>query len=352
MLSIDARDIAALEKLLDSCSEFAVVTHTHPDGDAIGSSCALQEFIASVPGKKVRVIVPDTPPSTLEFLFKGKGFVDASASPEEAARLIAGCEVLICLDFNAFPRTEGLAPLLASSPARKVLVDHHLNPDRSAFELCFSCTEVSSACELLYEVLKALPRVGGVPGKLPAFTRYALMSGMTTDTNNFANSVFPGTLRMASELLESGVDRDDIIDKLYRQDRPCKIFAFADLLRNHLKMLPGGIACIYMSKALRETYGLLDGETEGLVNIPLDIAEVRMSIFAREENGVVRVSLRSKSGLSSNDMARRFFHGGGHELASGGKIFIPEDISSEAGAPDYIAAAAARFLQDQGGSEK
>ena len=352
MHSIDAHNIAALAELLDSCNDFVVVTHTHPDGDAIGSSIAMQQFIAGIPDKRVNVVVPDTPPSTLAFLCEGKGIVDASSDPAWAARLIAGCDALICLDFNAFKRTEGLAPLLAASPARKVLVDHHLNPDKEAFELCFSCAEVSSACELLYEVLKALPRVGGDISKLSYASRYALMSGMTTDTNNFANSVYPGTLRMAGELLESGVDRDDIIDKLYRQDRPQKLHAFADLLGAHLEILPGGIACMYMSEAMKAAYDISEGETEGLVNIPLGLAEVRMSIFAREENGVIRVSLRSKPGLSSNEMATRFFHGGGHELASGGKIFIPQDIGSEAGARDFIAAAAARFLQDTGGPEK
>ncbi|MBO4595964.1 MAG: DHH family phosphoesterase [Bacteroidales bacterium] len=352
MRSIDANDISALAGLLQSCSDFVIVIHTHPDGDAVGSGCALQEFIASVPGKKVRVITPDAPPFTLDFLCEGRDFLDASAKPAEAAALIAGCDALICLDFNAFRRTEGLAPLLAASPARKVLIDHHLNPERDAFELCFSCTEVSSACELLYEVLKALPQVGGDVCKLPPFSRYALMTGMTTDTNNFANSVYPGTLRMAGELLQAGVDRDDILDRLYRQDRPQKLHAFADLLGSHLEILPGGIACIYMSEAMKAAYGISEGETEGLVNIPLSLAEVRMSIFAREENGVIRVSLRSKPGLSANELAARFFHGGGHTLASGGKIFIPDDISSESGARDYIAAAAARFLQDEGGPEK
>ena len=352
MPSLDARNIAALSELLESCGDFTIVTHTHPDGDAVGSTSALQEFIAGIPGKTVHAVVPDTPPFTLDFLCEGRGFVDASKQPGEAARLIAGCDVLICLDFNAFRRTEGLAPLLAASPARKVLIDHHLNPDRDAFDLCFSCTEVSSACELLYEVLKALPRVGGDPAKLPYASRYALMTGMTTDTNNFANSVYPGTLRMAGELLDSGVDRDDIIDKLYKQDRPQKIHAFADLLGRHLEIFPGGIACIYMSEAMKAAYDIAEGETEGLVNIPLGIAEVRMSIFAREENGLVRVSLRSKPGTSSNDMAGRFFHGGGHELASGGRIYIPDDIPCESAARDYIAAAAARFLQDEGGPEK
>ena len=352
MKSLSAQDISSLNGLLHGCSSFVIVTHTHPDGDALGSTLALQEFIAAMPGKKVSAIVPDAVPSTMDFLCNGRGVIDASADPGKAAALIAGCEVLVCLDFNAFRRTEALAPLLEASSASKVLVDHHLNPDSGSFGLCFSCTEVSSACELLYEVLKALPDVGGDPERLPLFTRYALMTGMTTDTNNFANSVYPGTLRMAGELLESGVDRDEIIDRLYRQDRPQKIHAFADLLGSHLEIFPGGIACMYMSEALRAAYDISDGETEGLVNIPLGMAQVRLSIFAREENGVIRVSLRSKPGLSSNDMAKRYFHGGGHELASGGKIFIPEDIPGESGARDYIAAAAARFLQDDGGPEK
>ena len=345
----EAGKIATLDNLIKACGRCVIVTHTHPDGDAVGSSLALQSYLQGCRGIDAPVVVPNSIPDTLAFLGAGMNYIDAEADPQKAASLIGGCDLLICLDFNAFKRTDQLEGALAACKAKKVLIDHHLNPDAASFDLCISRQDVSSACEVLYTVLSDMPDIAGNISALPYPCRFALMSGMTTDTNNFANSVFPGTLQMAGALLDSGVDRDSIIDSLYRQDRPERLKAFSDMLSSHLTILPGGIACIFMSSAMRKAYALKDGETEGLVNIPLNLAEVRMSIFARTEGDQVRISLRSKPGLSANAFAGLCFHGGGHELASGGKILIPEDIASENEAPAYIARAAARFLQMKGG---
>ena len=348
----DTMQISALEALLSQGGDCVIVTHTRPDGDALGSATALCSYLRECRGLNASIVLPDSAPDNLSFILQGFEAVVASAQSGKAAGLISSCKLLFCLDFNAFPRAEGLQDLLAASHAEKILIDHHLNPDREAFKLCFSSCEVSSACEMLYSVLLALPDIGTDASRLPSRCRFALMAGMTTDTNNFANSVYPGTLRMASALLESGTDRDSIIDMLYKRDRLQKISAFADLLSSHMQILPGGIACIFMSSDMRKAYGLLDGETEGLVNIPLSAEAVKMSVFARTEGDRVRISLRSKPGMSANDFARTCFHGGGHELASGGKILIPEDISDESGAPAYITAAAARFLQSRDGGKE
>ncbi|MBR5924957.1 MAG: hypothetical protein IKZ60_05785, partial [Bacteroidales bacterium] len=161
------------------------------------------------------------------------------------------------------------------------------------------------------------------------------------------NSVIPSTLQMAAELLEAGVDRDAIIDKIYHSDREQRIFAFADMVEKHLTILPSGISYMVMTEEMQTAYGLLEGETESLVNIPLNIKRVRMSIFIREEDGCFRVSIRSKRGLSAQHMARDFFHGGGHEQAAGGKIFWPEDIPSKDAAAAYLEEIAARFLRNE-----
>ena len=279
----DTMQISALEALLSQGGDCVIVTHTRPDGDALGSATALCSYLRECRGLNASIVLPDSAPDNLSFILQGFEAVVASAQSGKAAGLISSCKLLFCLDFNAFPRAEGLQDLLAASHAEKILIDHHLNPDREAFKLCFSSCEVSSACEMLYSVLLALPDIGTDASRLPSRCRYALMAGMTTDTNNFANSVYPGTLRMASALLESGTDRDSIIDMLYKRDRLQKISAFADLLSSHMQILPGGIACIFMSSDMRKAYGLMDGETEGLVNIPLSIDRVKVRVSIPEK---------------------------------------------------------------------
>ena len=338
-------NISSLKHILGESSRLSVIVHTHPDGDALGSGAAMTLYLRERLGKDVRMIIPDSAPGTIDFIIKGIDVLDASKAPEAAEKQILGSDLLLLLDLNALHRTEQIAGILAASPAKKVLIDHHLNPETDAFDLVFSEPARSSTCEFLYFILKELE--GGSIEAIPHRSLEALMTGMITDTNNFANSVIPSTLQMASELLEAGVDRDAIIDNIYHSDREQRIFAFADMVGNHLTILPSGISFMIMTEEMQKAYGLEDGETESLVNIPLNIKKVRMSIFIREEGGLFRVSIRSKRGLSAQKMARDYFHGGGHERAAGGKIFWPEDIPSKDAAAGYLEEIAARFLRNE-----
>lgn len=338
-------NISTLSRIFGASSKVSVVVHTHPDGDALGSGAAMLVYLQERLGKDAVLILPDEAPHTLDFIVDGLDVLDASAQPEAAVQRISASDLVLILDLNNLNRTEQLAPALAASPAAKVLIDHHLHPELDAFDLAFSEPERSSTCEFLYFILKELEE--GSIEAIPHRCLEALMTGMTTDTNNFANSVIPTTLQMASELLEAGVDRDAIIDKLYHSDREQRFFAFADMVAEHLVILPSGISYMIMTAGMQEAYGLLEGETEGLVNIPLNIERVRLIIFIREERGVFRVSIRSKRGLSAQKMAREYFHGGGHELAAGGKIFWPQDIPSQEAAAAYLEEIAARFLRNE-----
>ena len=337
--------ISSLKHIIGESSRLSVIVHTHPDGDALGSGAAMTVYLRERLGKNVCMIIPDSAPGTVDFIIEGLDVLDASKDPAAAEKQISNSDLIFILDLNAFHRTEQLAGILSASPAKKVLIDHHLHPETAPFEMIFSEPERSSTCELLYFILKDLE--SGVIDAIPFRCLEALMAGMTTDTNNFSNSVIPSTLQMAAELLEAGVDRDAIIDKIYHSDREQRIFAFADMVEKHLTILPSGISYMVMTEEMQTAYGLLEGETESLVNIPLNIKRVRMSIFIREEDGCFRVSIRSKRGLSAQHMARDFFHGGGHEQAAGGKIFWPEDIPSKDAAAAYLEEIAARFLRNE-----
>ncbi|MCR4859798.1 MAG: DHH family phosphoesterase [Bacteroidales bacterium] len=339
-------DISTLEAFFATAERVCIVVHTHPDGDALGSGVAALEYFRRCRGAEACLLLPDPGGVSLEFLLPRDGVLTASSDPAGAAARLSACDLLLCLDMNGFNRAGGLEDALLSCRARKVLVDHHLNPDRECFDLVFSETQVSSASELLYGLLSSLP--GG--SKLPLEVLTPLMAGMTTDTNNFANSVFPSTLRMASELLAAGVDRDGLLDALYHRYRENRFRAMGWFL-DRMTVTPEGVAYVILDRETSLRFGLEEGETDGFVNLPLGIGQVRLSAFLREDDGYFRVSLRSKPGVSANRLAAESFHGGGHECAAGGRLYFPQDIATREGAADYVETVAARFMRNAAPSE-
>lgn len=327
---IHAEDIITLGRWLASASYPVIVAHTHPDGDALGASSGLALYLRSL-GKDVAVILPDTPADNLRFILpKGIPFLFHDEDPAGAEARIARADLIILADANAFSRTSALEPFLQASTAPKVLMDHHLNPDTQSFGLVFSTPDISSASEVVYWVLKALEE------PLAMEIGAALMTGMTTDTNNFANSVFPSTFRMASELIAAGVDRDALIGKIYQSYRENRVRLMGYMQSEELHILDNGTAYMVLTRDIQERFDMRDGESEGLVNVPLTIEKVRLSVLLKEDDGHFRVSVRSKKGTSAQQLAQRFFHGGGHENAAGGKILIGEDIPSADAAPAYL----------------
>ena len=340
--------INELDSLVSASSRICVTAHTHPDGDALGSGLALVGYLTECRGKDAALVIPDSVPESLRFIllnFREDAVIPYAEDPVLAMERIRSSDLIFCLDCPSFSRTnpEMEAPLSASA-SPKVLIDHHLNPDAGAFSLVFSETEVSSTCELLFLILKRMSDVDGDLKKLPGSVLGALMTGMTTDTNNFANSVFPGTMRMASELIAAGVDRDLILSDLYHNYRENRLRLMGYLLSENLVISPEGAAVMVLDKECQERFDFRQGESEGFVNLPLSVANVKISIFLTEEEGKFRVSVRSKRGISANRLAMSYFHGGGHEMAAGGKLNFPEDIPSPSEAKAYILKVTREFL--------
>lgn len=359
-----------LQALIDGASRVSVLGHTHPDGDALGCTGALTLFLRDSCGKDAVLVLPDPPPDNLRFILPSScPLLCGDTEPEAAAARLGESDLIFLLDCNGFSRTEALEPYLTASTARKVLIDHHLNPQRESFDLVFSTPDISSASELLYWVLKALDDLppmpkGNAPEGTSAFSSVTggaspsaisagasavavgtcLLAGMTTDTNNFANSVYPSTFRMASELIAAGVDRDALLQRLYNSYRENRVRLFGHMQERELRIL-GDAACMILTKELQQRFDVREGETEGLVNVPLTIADVRLSIFLKEDDGHFRVSIRSRKGTSAQQLALQYFHGGGHENAAGGKLFIGEDIPCAADAAAYVDNALKSFLR-------
>lgn len=349
MLDINSSDIQKFYQMLSESSRTVIVTHMKPDGDALGSSLGMYGFMAHF-GTKARIVLPHRNPANLDFIIPQEAVQDIiihEEQPADAIEAISTADLIICLDFNAFHRTDKLEDALTSSSAPKVLIDHHLNPDRACFEVIFSQTEVSSASELLFHVLMKMPQTADKTSNLPVEVLNALMTGMTTDTNNFANSVYPSTLHMASALLEAGADRDMILSNLYNRFSESRLRLLGLILKDLMTVTDYGVAYIVLDKETLQKYNVAEGDTEGFVNMPLSIDNVRMSILLKEDTDRIRVSIRSKKGISANRCAGRYFNGGGHENAAGGRLNVPGDIEDIAQAGEYIETNTYRFITEE-----
>ncbi len=339
MKALDKDKISSFESLTGGAAAPVIVTHMKPDGDAFGSSVAMYHFLQSIGKDRTRIVLNNKYPHSVDFLAGG---IDAGhiliceESENEAIGAIAAGDLIICLDFNAFHRTDMLEDALVGSKVPKILIDHHIGPDHTKFDVSFSEEEISSASELLYHILMAASYTGGNVSALPHMTATALMTGMITDTNNFANSTYPSTLAMASALIGAGVDRDMILKNLFQRFGELRLRLLGHMMKDLLTITEDGVAYMILDKKTQQEYHVTEGDTEGFVNMPLSIEKVVMSILLKEDGDIVRVSIRSKNGTSANRCSKLHFNGGGHENAAGGRLSIGHDIKDFSGTEDYV----------------
>ena len=316
-VSISQQQISDIHRLLDQSSRVSIVCHMTPDGDAMGSSLCLYNILKNA-GMNVRVVVPDMPPEPLRFLPGAARIIIASQCPVRAADTLRESDLIFCLDFNDLKRIDRMAAMVDGSPARRIVIDHHLNPSIQA-DVLVSHPEVSSTCALLVQVVEALDMLPIMD--VDAAT--CCCTGMMTDTGNFSyNSNDPELYRILSVLIEKGVDKDAIYSRVFNTNSESRVrimgfgqFAKMELFPDHKA------AIITLSYSELKQLGYHRGDTEALVNVPLSIPGVVYSIFLREdEPGYVKVSMRSKGEFSVKELCESHFGGGGHRNAAGGEM--------------------------------
>lgn len=309
---------------------FCIVGHTSPDGDAVGACVALREYLESR-GKKAAIVLPNAFPAFLSFLDPHGAIMIYDSCKEKASETLGAADAIVCLDFNSLSRVDEMGRIIAASTAFRMMVDHHVSPAAGDFDLLISDTHVSSTCELLYRLLAGMPDVASDASRLPGAASEALFTGMTTDTNNFSNSTYPSTFSMASALLAAGVDRTAILYRLYNQFSESRLRLIGELLKNRMTIVDGKFSYMVLTKELQRKYSYSKGDVEGVVNRPLEIGDVVLSALFTQDDDFVRVSMRSKEGTEISGFAKKYFNGGGHPNAAGGKLFMKiEEV------PDYF----------------
>ena len=304
--------LARLSQLISDAETILITCHKSPDGDAIGSSLGLADYLRHL-GKEPVVIVPDQYPDFLMWLPNTEKIIRYDKQRDKADLLFKIADLVFCLDYNAPSRVDEMEEALVSSPATRVLIDHHLNPDVPA-DLIISEPEASSTCELVFRLVWQM-------GAFPTLTKQfavPIYCGMMTDTGGFTyNSSRP-------ELLTKRIDKDKIYRNVYHNYSESRIRLMGYVMYEKLVYMPEYNAAYYtLTKDELKRFRFIKGDAEGLVNIPQQIKGLRLSISLREDtekDRVVWVSLRSVDNFPCNLMAEEFFNGGGHLNASGGRL--------------------------------
>ena len=311
--------LARLSQLISDAETILITCHKSPDGDAIGSSLGLADYLRHL-GKEPVVIVPDQYPDFLMWLPNTEKIIRYDKQRDKADLLFKIADLVFCLDYNAPSRVDEMEQSLVSSPATRVLIDHHLNPDVPA-DLIISEPEASSTCELVFRLVWQM-------GAFPNLTRQfavPIYCGMMTDTGGFTyNSSRPEIFFIISELLTKRIDKDKIYRNVYHNYSESRIRLMGYVMYEKLVYMPEYNAAYYtLTKDELKRFRFIKGDAEGLVNIPQQIKGLRLSISLREDTEkehVVWVSLRSVDNFPCNLMAEEFFNGGGHLNASGGRL--------------------------------
>lgn len=315
MISQDS--ITAVEKIISEKNKFVLLAHKNPDGDALGSSLALCHYLKSR-GKDATVVLPNQFPDFLAWM---PGVGDVVLYDKDAAKaneLIACADAFFCLDFNVLNRTGDVAAAVAENTAPKILIDHHLFPSNE-FAVEISFPEACSTSELVFRLVTKLSG----ESVLPYDIAQCVYTGMMTDTGAFAYaSSRKDIFLIVASLLESGIDKDYIYRKVFYSSSLTRMRLHGYAMYKKLKVYNKyNAALIALGYDELQRFYAVKGDTEGLVNQPLQIKGIRFSCFLREEMpGKINVSLRSVDDFPCNEVAAEFFNGGGHKNASGGEL--------------------------------
>jgi len=314
---ITEENIQKAKKLINKYDKIIIVTHASPDGDALGSSLGFYHFLVEY-GKQVNIVVPNEFPEFLQWMPGAGDIVIAEKDLAITAELMDAAELIFFLDFNALKRIDQLEPLVRKSAAKKILIDHHLEPENFC-DLTISHPDISSTSELIFRFICRM----GLYEYVDKSCAECIYTGMMMDTGSFTfNSNSPHIYYIISELLEKGIDKDAIYSRIYNSFSERKIRMQGYVLYRKLKVFREyKTSLLSLSYEEHQRFRSQKGDTEGFVNIPLTIEKIVFSAFIREEKEVVRISLRSKGNFPTNRFAKEVFGGGGHLNASGGEYY-------------------------------
>lgn len=310
------QEIQEIKQLLSSPRKVVIVPHKNPDGDAMGSSLGLMHYLLKL-DHDVTVIAPNDYPDFLKWLPGDSSVLKYESSEKESDLIIANSDVIFTLDFNALHRTGNMKSVLESSNAIKIMIDHHQQPDDYA-RYMYSDVAMCSTSQMIYHFIEMLDDVDKIDSEIAT----CLYTGIMTDTGSFRfRSTTSTTHRVIADIIDKGADNAQIHNNVYDTNSHGRLQLLGCALKN-LKVVPD-LSTSYISLSQKElnSYSFKKGDTEGVVNYGLSLKGIAFAVIfiEHQQEGIVKISLRSKGDFDVNEFARNHFNGGGHTNAAGGR---------------------------------
>ncbi|SDJ51804.1 DHH family phosphoesterase [Chryseobacterium jejuense] len=308
-------ELLEINTLLTPENKIVILTHYNPDGDAIGSSLGLKHYLRAK-GIQAEVIVPNDFPKFLKWMPESKKVIIAEYKRKLAADMVAAADVIFCLDFNSPSRIGLLGDWLVKAQGKKILIDHHQQPE--PFDFVYSDTVIPATSQMIYHFIEAMDDEKLVNQDMAE----CMYTGIMTDTGGFRfRSTSATTHRIIANLIEKGADPAMITSNTWDTNTVSRLHLLALVLGRIEVVNDGRVAILSLTRNELKEFGFQKGDTEGFVNYGLSIAGVKMSAFFMEDlyEDFIKISFRSKDDVDVNQFSRKYFNGGGHINAAGGK---------------------------------
>ena len=304
------------DAIIQEPKRFVLACHVNPDGDAIGSVLAMSEFLRKK-GHEVKMVVANDFPGFLHWMPNASEILIYEQDAEGCKEAIAAADCIMMLDFNSLSRGGILHNEIGKTRCPRILVDHHRDPELDQFYCAYSEVGVSSASEIVAEIVLHYGKEN-----LTESMSTNLLVGIMTDTGSFSHSIYhPRTLELCSLLVEKSMPYTLIHQLVYDTMSENRLRLLGFSINNRMEVLDDySTAIIALSKSDLDKFDYQTGDTEGVVNFPLSMKKIRMSVLITERQDQIRFSFRSKGNFSVHELANKHFKGGGHTNAAGGTL--------------------------------
>ena len=305
--------LKSVTKLFSEKRNIIFIPHSSPDADALGSCLALYHFFNQE--NEVNIISPNEYTEILNFLPGSENILNYETDKEKCESIFNKGNVIFTLDFNSLSRARNLSSLISKSSATTIMIDHHENPDNYA-DITISNSKMSSTCEMVYDFICSIDK-----SKIDNNIATCIYTGIVADTGSFRfPSTTSKTLKVGSELINYGVNVTEIFEKLHNNFQFKRLKLLGSAINNFKKI--EGLPVVYTSITDKDqkVNDFKKGDSEGFVNFGLSVAGILCSVLfiEKKDEGLIKISFRSKGDFKVNIFASKYFNGGGHEHASGG----------------------------------
>ena len=306
----------ALQKYLSEPKNIVIIGHRNPDGDAVGSTLGLKHYLDKK-GHTAQVVMPNEYPDFLHWIPGSETVYRFDRQNNQSVKALEKSNIIFLLDFNALHRVgDDMKNTLEQYKNDFALIDHHQQPDE--FKYMYSDTTMSSTCQMVYNFIDMMGDIECIDAAIAT----CLYTGIMTDTGSFRfRSTTSKTHNIIADLIDKGAKNDVIHTNVHDANSYDRLLLLGQALSN-LKILPTyKTAFITLSQEEKDSFNYQKGDTEGVVNYALSLKNIIFAaIFIEDkEQGIIKISFRSKGSFSVNKFARNYFNGGGHDNASGGK---------------------------------